>query len=227
MEILTGGVPRAIVAVIDFVGRNPENCLDLSNNSIAGQKQDATLQCELLERCPFVATVDQPDLDAFKTLLDLAWSRTLVPPDATLYGEPVSAAMARLGFYSQPTFLDTRDDSFYIVMPLHILRAQKWRPSCLGLIRSYYDSGLATRYCRMLFLRLSRASERNWTSVGLSKLDKFAIPFPPQEDIERRYSFLRITDEASPGTEEDVRVSMDAIHGVKRDGPREREGIPP
>jgi hypothetical protein len=185
IHTLTGGIPRAVYAVVRFF------TLDGTKTSV--QDELSALLNTLRLVCPQAMSPD--DTDNFRRCTELSWAGMHFTDDSMIFNEPITSLMARVGIFRQ---IDTRGrdhNSFKLLIPLFMLHSHMPSAHSLLAIKEYEDKGsrLECGFRRILHLRFA-ISTRNvcWADVGLPYLDVCRFPFP-ERPLEKSYPFPKIS----------------------------------
>ena len=187
IEVLTGGIPRAVISVLKYVS--------VLRSDNLPSPDDENLALALQNVCPSLFTnLDYSNI--LRTLAEFTWAEIDFDPTiAILSGEPIAYLIARLGLYTKscPRNLHKK----CVVMPLFQFRSLSWSPRSLLSIKEYENPGdrLEVGFRRVLHLRLSLGGASNWDTVGLGFLDAF-VPYPKNQLV-HTYPFPKIVSVAN------------------------------
>jgi hypothetical protein len=188
MQILTGGVPRAVASAAEYAKTNAT-----ALPSESGLKHHVQTSCPLL--------FEDYDDNSFRHLVEIAWAGIEVNLDALYEGnEPLSAILTRFGLNTSAGSRSTRR---CIEVPLYLLRSQRWAAGSLRNIVQYSEPGdrLETGFRRVLFLRLSVLEVSNWEGIALDYLDSIGVPFPSvKDDMMKIFNFPKLSGSAHGST---------------------------
>jgi hypothetical protein len=191
--VFTGGVPRAVNAAV--------LCYLYSKNATPFDVEEF-----VIKNCQGTFLSDN-DRGIFYCCLELSWAQIIMTDDDTIFNEPITAVMARLGIYRDYN----PDQSFTLKIPLFLMRMYNCTSRSIMSIAESENKGqrLEAGFRRILHLRmLTRAT--NWSELGLSILDDFNVPFP-EVRLERSYVFPKIVKQ-NDLTEAQSREYMNQIH---------------
>jgi hypothetical protein len=178
---LTGGIPRAVVTLLEYFSAASDQHFSLD---------DPILQEYLVGACskPHQSATDAT---SFRLLAELSWGGIDFDLNtAVLSGEMLSSVVARLGGYTTTSDSPSRSR---IVVPLFQIRGYSWSPRSLRSISEYENPGgrLETGFRRVLHLRLTYNS-RSWSSIALPFLESAGVPFPA-EPLKDSFPFPKIS----------------------------------
>lgn len=186
LQILTGGMPRAVHVAAEFVW------LNASVTQLA-------LQQRLQTSCPDIFTLH--DSTTFRHLVEISWAGIGLNHSEIYrcdgFVEPLSAVLARFGINSSG--VEDEAGLRRIEVPLFQVRSQSWATASLRNIVNYSEPGdrLETGFRRVLFLRLSVLDASNWSAIGLEYLDKCGVPFLAEDvDVTDMFNFPKISTSA-------------------------------
>ena len=189
----TGGVPRAVNAAV--------LCYLYSKNATPSDVEKF-----VITNCQGNLLSDI-DRGIFYCCLELSWAQIRMTNDETIFNEPITAVMARLGIYRDYH----PDQSFTLSIPLFLMRMYNCTSRSLMSIAESENKGqrLEAGFRRILHLRISTGAT-NWSELGLSILDNFHVTFP-EVRLERSYPFPKIIKQ-NDRTEAQSRECMNQIH---------------
>jgi U4/U6 small nuclear ribonucleoprotein SNU13 len=195
---LCSGVPRAVSAIVSRMKKyfSRPSRTDLENS--------------VCDHCLDREVVKSRDLPLFLYCLELCWAEVYIPLSATLWDQPVSLVVARLGIYTQRHPKDDRLMRFAV--PLYLLRHCKPSIRSLASIAEHADAGsrLECGLRRVLHLRFM-LKPSNWKDCCLSILDDIGVPFPAAVPREKSYCFPKMVTK-SKCSSEDVANFVKAVH---------------
>jgi hypothetical protein len=206
--ILTGGLPRAVTALLQFVAvRGQHAVIDLDSDE---------LHNFINMRCNSAAMQSAGHQALAKVLFEYAWAE--VPFDiktARIRGEYMAAVVARVGGYTTP--VAGNPSLCVLVFPLFLFRAQPWSPRSLISISEYDNPGcqLEAAFRRILHLRLGNACVVTWSEVQLPFLDVVGIVTPGQS-LHQLFAFSKITSAEADDTASAIRF-METVHSSSSD----------
>ncbi len=233
VHAFTGGVPRAVALLIQYLGIT--DAVDLTAVNSRGCLDLPTIHSSISDLC-CASVLSESDAAWYRVLLEIAWAEIDCDLDSIVFGEEfMSSFVARVGIYTTPCPHLRRGLRILVVVPLFQLRAQaqaqaqSWFPHSLLSIGEYDHAGarLEKGFRRILHLRMALGAD-SWTAVGLGSLDRLSVPYP-SSPMHRSYPFpnckissVAIADIDAAADPNFVAINvMDRVHSGQEDVSRQ------
>jgi hypothetical protein len=189
----TGGVPRAVNAAV--------LCYLYSKNATPSDVEESVItNCQ-------GSFLSENDRSIFYCCLELSWAEISMTNDGTIFDEPITAVVARLGIYRDYNSAQ----SFTLSIPPFLMRMYNCPSRSIISIAESENKGhrLEAGFRRILHLRMSTRAT-HWQELGLPILADFHVPFP-EVRLERSYVFPKIVKQ-NDRNEVQSRECMNQIH---------------